>query len=171
MLVEDNVTCAGKHFVSRAQLITYDSTIKYMTCRFEDNRNNRSLPELFPYFSHGHNLGANCDYIVFAHHNEAFYVLLFELKLYSPKNRPNVQLNISETFARFIVDRFNATGNVSPFEFHVRKIGVRDPQIAKMRAKQYTQAKDYAYDEHNYFEFCGDGKTTTMSIVLDALLK
>lgn len=165
ILIEHNKTTDGVEFESKVELYHCDSYLDYVTYRFEDKSCNDQLPELFPYFEHKMGLRKNCDYIVFVCDKSKFYFLLFELKLYNSSNKPQDQLISSSIFVDFVLKRILDAGHTFMFPVEVRMIGIRDPQLMKMRNKKFTKTRDYKYNDR-YLELCGDGKTTRILVNL-----
>ena len=171
LLVEKNYTDTHEEFESCAELILYNQDVEYLTCRFEDQDGDNNMPELFPYFGQVKNLCKNCDYIIFACVDGIFYILLVELKLFNPSNKPKEQLRISKTFVEFLIKRFAAIGYEFIEEPKVRLIGIRDTQRHRIPKKQYTKPRDYIYDQDGYFELRDGVKGRHIMVRLDSLLK
>ena len=156
IISEENQKEDGTSFASYVRLCKgQQSEINLKTYRFDDNINNPNHPILFPFFKHntGAGLNKNCDYVVFAQKGDEFYVLLVEMK--STSGKPQRQLEISQTFINFIIERFNVCGiRYSP---KIRKIGINDVSGMKSRYKNLTRNQDFQYNEDGYVAIvCAD---------------
>ena len=156
IISEENQKEDGTSFASYVKLCRSEhSEILFKTYRFDDSINNPNHPILFPFFMHntGVGLNKNCDYVVFAQKGDEFYVLLIEMK--STSGKPQQQLDISQTFINFIIERFNVCG--IRYYPKIRKIGIKDISGRKNQYKNLTRNQNFQYDENDYFTIlCAD---------------
>lgn len=112
--------------------------------------------KLFPYFQERPGLVSMCDYILFVEDDKNLFVFLIELK--DSSHRSKKQVMISQSFAKFLVNRIKAISDKQSFfkPVEYRKIGIKSG-CSKMTTKGYDTAsydKDgftFLLDYHNFY--------------------
>ena len=87
-----------------------------------------------------------CDYIVFIENDEELFVLLIELKKGSAADAKK-QLEMSEGFVEFVLNRACQAGVVIEKNHQIRKIAITDSFTAKKETMFY---RDFHYDVSKY---------------------
>ncbi|MBQ7820469.1 MAG: hypothetical protein IJZ42_12945 [Lachnospiraceae bacterium] len=140
LIEEINLDSKGNSFVMKRTVVGHQS-IEYKIYRFDPNDES-----LFPYFNPIEGLNKICDYIIFAENNAVLCVFLIELK--KGKGAPEKQLNISEGFVKFILDRAKTVNCGIEKEIIIRKLGVKDTRLSPKRETGYF--KNFTYDSNSY---------------------
>lgn len=119
----------------------------FLVCKLDNNM------ELFPYFKESNKGGIDhirkiCDYAIFVQRKTILYILLIELKK-SNNNSAKKQLELTEPFVRFIIERIKIAkqNDFVKDNYKIRKIAITDN--AKKRS---TRGDGYEYDEDNYLK-------------------
>ena len=97
---------------------------------------------IFPYFNKGYGLRQMCDYIIFVRTmSNKLFILLFELK--KNKESPRSQLDKSEIFIKFILDRarYVKLWDIDENDIEIRKLDVTDRD--RTRETGYTGEVKY----------------------------
>lgn len=137
---EQNRDCKKKEFVMRRDVIGH-SSIEYIIYRFDPDK-----IDLFPYFKDVKGLRKICDYLIFAEDSSRLFVFIVELKRH--QGSPRVQLDLSECFVRFILEKANKVGIGIRKEINIRKIGLKDSGYSDKRRTTYY--KDMQYEQDGY---------------------
>nr|WP_325289726.1 hypothetical protein [uncultured Bacteroides sp.] len=137
---ERNKDARGKEFVMKRDVVGH-SSIEYVIYRFDPDK-----VDLFPYFKEIKGLRKICDYLIFAEDSSRLFAFIVELKKHQGSPRP--QLELSECFVRFILEKANKVGRGIEKELHIRKIGLKDSGNSNKRRTTYY--KDMQYEEGGY---------------------
>lgn len=140
LIEEINLDAKGIPFKMKRTVVGHRS-IEYKIYRFDPNDES-----LFPYFNPIEGLNKICDYIIFAENNAILCVFLIELK--KGKGSPEKQLNISEGFVKFILDRAKKVNCGIEKDVIIRKLGVKDTKLSPKRETGYF--KNFTYDSNSY---------------------
>lgn len=140
-LVEENVMADGSPFIMETGIMSYRN-VGYLSCCFDKGGLNTKE---FPYFNDIEGYCKMCDYIVFAEDDERLFVFLVELK---NSNSPIKQLDITETFAKFIIARMQLIEDNFDKDIYYRKIGVKLTHNGHQ--KRGTKGYEFCYDDNNY---------------------
>lgn len=144
---EVNTDCHGREFVMRRDVVGH-TTLEYVIYRFDPND-----VDLFPYFKNVKKLKKVCDYLIFAEDNKRLFVFIVELKKHS--GSPRIQLEISECFVKFILERAQRIGMNINKDVEIRKIGLKDS--GKIQKQKTTYYKDLQYESDGYILFQSKG--------------
>lgn len=139
-IIEENTDHRGKPVKMKRQIAKH-SKIDYIIYRFDPDKTN-----IFPYFKPISGLRQICDYFIFAEDNKRFFVFLIELKKKCVS--PISQLEASECFVNFMLERAKRVGLKIEKEIFIRKLGIKDTKPAEKKATQFY--KNMAYDNDSY---------------------
>lgn len=118
-----------------------DKNQEHLLCQFDKqglNSNN------FPYYNPVvDGLVSMCDYILFVEENDRMLVLMLELK---HNESPRRQVEINESFGRFICERLKVIFNDFDKPIVYRKIGVKE----KYNPLHSTQEYVFFFDKQGY---------------------
>lgn len=139
-LIEKNIDSKGNDFVMNVEIRSRKG-LDVLICRFDTNK------DLFPYFQNKAGYKKNCDYIVFAENAVNLYVFLVELKKTTAS--PKAQLNISKSFAEFLISRIEAVSGAAGKEIVYRMIGIKEKaRFCKSTTKGFVD--EYTFDDDGY---------------------
>lgn len=138
-VVEEIGVSKGKKFHMKREVCSSRKVV-YTLLRFDPNDET-----LFPYFNNIEGLHKICDYILFAEDRSSVFAFLIELK--KDNGSPLKQLEISESFVHFLVERAQSINNKLTKEFHIRKIGIKDTTSSKMETNYLN---NLSYDQSHY---------------------
>ena len=151
--VDDN----GDAFVMQRK-VGSSRSVDYFICRFDPNNNSK----FFPYFKQIEGLHKICDYIIFAENSDSIFVFLVELK--KGAGSPQHQLDISEPFVDFIINRAAAIDITLDKTIQKRKIGIKDRVSSKKSTQFY---KDLKFDNNRYV-LCQGERQLYIDALIDA---
>lgn len=137
---EDSLDDNGIPFHMERSIVGHHS-LDYVIYRFDPTRTT-----LFPYFTDIKHMKKMCDYIVFIENDEELFVLLIELKKGSAADAKK-QLEMSEGFVEFVLNRACQAGVVIEKNHQIRKIAITDSFTAKKETMFY---RDFHYDVSKY---------------------
>lgn len=155
---EKNLDAKGKPFTMRRKVVGH-SGIEYKIYRFDPD-----VEDLFPYFNKTEGLNKICDFIIFAENKSTLCVFLIELK--KGIGAPEKQLNISESFVYFILNRAESIDCAIEKEVIIRKLGIKDTERSH---KQTTgQFKNFKYNANSYALIQGKQAQLRLALLMDA---
>lgn len=159
-VVEEIGMSNGKRFHMKRE-VCCSRNVEYTLMRFDPNDET-----LFPYFDEIEGLHKICDYILFAENNDSIYVFLIELK--KDNGSPLKQLDISESFVHFIIERAKYINEEVTKEVHIRKVGVKDTTSTKMVTNCFRKI---SYDQNRYLLMQSNFTKLHLDFLIDAPIK
>lgn len=138
-LIEENLDFNGKPFKMKITLKA-SKGLSFVIFKFESEK-----LDIFPYFGEVAGLKSMCDYVVFVEDAKFLYAFLFELKKTTNSAMP--QLNISETFVNFVLERFKVIGKKFDKPFEIRKVAIKQYRSNKQTTQGYKERK---FKENGY---------------------
>ena len=156
--IEENDIDDKGNPISMCRDIIGHKDIEYRIYRFDPNQE-----KLFPYFCDIKGLNKICDYIIFAERKDLLCIFLIELK--GSAGSPEKQLDISEGFVKFILNRAESINTPIDKEIIIRKIGIKDT-----RSREKTEIKFYenfSYNSKSYALIQGF-KSLRLAVLIDA---
>lgn len=140
LVVEENKDNQGREFTMKREVVVH-SNLRHIIYRFDPDD-----ISIFPYFKSVKGLHKVCDYFIFCEDKGRFFIFLVELKRRS--GSPLSQLEASECFVKFILERAKTAGLSINKKIHIRKIGLKDTLNGIKR--NTTFYKDMEYDDKGY---------------------
>lgn len=140
VILESSLNSKGNRFYMKRNIVGHKSLV-YEIYRFDPDNNN-----LFPYFSDIRGLKKICDYVIFVEDSKSLFIFLIELKKKS--GSPERQLNISEDFIMFILNRAKSINCEINKSINIRKLGIKDSQMSQKRVTTYY--RDFCYNKNLY---------------------
>lgn len=114
---------------------------EYLLCQFDKQGNNC---DIFPFFRpEVDGLVSMCDYTLFVEENQRLIVLLLELK---HNASPRRQVEINESFGRFICERLKVIFEDFDKPLVYRKIGIKE----RYNPLHGTQGYVFSFDDNGY---------------------
>ena len=139
-IIEENTNHRWKPVKMKRQIAKHNN-IDYIIYRFDPDKTN-----IFPYFKQIRGLKQICDYFIFAEDDKRFFVFLIELK--KKCGSPISQLEASECFVNFMLERAKRVGLKIEKDIFIRKLGIKDTNLAIKKGTEYF--KNMGYDNDNY---------------------
>lgn len=145
-LVEKDKDKSGKLFEMKRKIISKQD-LNYTLYKYDSQK------DILPFFKSTGvtNLKKICDYIIFIEDGIHLFAYLIELKKGTQSAKK--QLDASECFVDYLIstiNRLELNFNVTPENFHIRKIRISESKSKKIKLKKGLEEKENGVIEHNH---------------------